>query len=134
MPRSISYGVFCLDKIMITVLRLVPPGGEVRAFEFDCDPALVRIDPRWHQGAMHLVNLGFFQFHASKYHIVFLFFFVIPFLRLRDLILVVTAFFFFNYTASTEFYTLSLHDALPICHLSEVIYVWCYCWRYCFCS
>src|SRR5690242_21466044 len=19
-------------------------------------------------------------------------------------------------------------------HLSEVIYVWCYCWRYCFCS
>src|SRR6516165_3967547 len=20
------------------------------------------------------------------------------------------------------------------CHLSEVIYVWCYCWRYCFCS
>src|SRR5438132_12467740 len=23
-------------------------------------------------------------------------------------------FFFFNYTASTEFYTLSLHDALPI--------------------
>src|SRR2546430_5122314 len=27
-----------------------------------------------------------------------------------------TAFFFFNDTATTEIYTLSLHDALPICH------------------
>src|SRR5688572_33204539 len=27
-------------------------------------------------------------------------------------------FFFFNDTATTEIYTLSLHDALPICHLS----------------
>jgi len=25
-------------------------------------------------------------------------------------------FFFFNDTATTEIYTLSLHDALPICH------------------
>src|SRR5260221_6316046 len=27
------------------------------------------------------------------------------------------AFFFFNDTATTEIYTLSLHDALPICHV-----------------
>src|SRR5687767_15747616 len=27
------------------------------------------------------------------------------------------SFFFFNYTATTEIYTLSLHDALPICGL-----------------
>src|SRR3712207_9179344 len=27
-----------------------------------------------------------------------------------------TTFFFFNDTATTEIYTLSLHDALPICH------------------
>src|SRR5437899_10481000 len=47
----------------------------------------------------------------------------------------------FNDTSTTEIYTLSLHDALPILkrlfvssHLSEVIYVWCYCWRYCFCN
>ena len=25
--------------------------------------------------------------------------------------------FFFNYTATTEIYTLSLHDALPICYV-----------------
>ena len=29
-------------------------------------------------------------------------------------------FFFFNDTATTEIYTLSLHDALPICLLAEV--------------
>src|SRR5215213_11749623 len=28
-------------------------------------------------------------------------------------------FFFFNDTATTEIYTLSLHDALPICHLAN---------------
>src|SRR5256885_11457599 len=30
-------------------------------------------------------------------------------------------FFFFNDTATTEIYTLSLHDALPICHENKVI-------------
>src|SRR5256885_3672010 len=30
-------------------------------------------------------------------------------------------FFFFNDTATTEIYTLSLHDALPICDLREVV-------------
>src|ERR1039458_10624087 len=29
-------------------------------------------------------------------------------------------FFFFNDTATTEIYTLSLHDALPICHEHEL--------------
>src|SRR5216683_2858020 len=34
------------------------------------------------------------------------------------LFLFFTFFFFFNDTATTEIYTLSLHDALPICHAS----------------
>src|SRR5258708_33130634 len=32
-------------------------------------------------------------------------------------LLALTSFFFFNDTATTEIYTLSLHDALPICHI-----------------
>src|SRR5947199_8972212 len=28
--------------------------------------------------------------------------------------------FFFNYTATTEIYTLSLHDALPICKIQDL--------------
>src|SRR2546425_2095231 len=31
------------------------------------------------------------------------------------------SFFFFNDTATTEIYTLSLHDALPICHIHSLI-------------
>src|SRR2546422_6279229 len=30
-------------------------------------------------------------------------------------------FFFFNDTATTEIYTLSLHDALPICHVHSAL-------------
>src|SRR5258708_12774040 len=35
-------------------------------------------------------------------------------IRSRDLCMTVVVFFFFNDTATTEIYTLSLHDALPI--------------------
>src|SRR5260370_26754992 len=31
--------------------------------------------------------------------------------------------FFFNDTATTEIYTLSLHDALPICHFHDLVLV-----------
>src|SRR5256885_15195222 len=34
-------------------------------------------------------------------------------------------FFFFNDTATTEIYTLSLHDALPICRLGNVSFWLC---------
>src|SRR3712207_2818201 len=36
-------------------------------------------------------------------------------------ILKTTAFFFFNDTATTEIYTLSLHDALPICFAQHLV-------------
>src|SRR2546429_8429047 len=35
-----------------------------------------------------------------------------------------SVFFFFNDTATTEIYTLSLHDALPICKLSALGKLW----------
>src|SRR5271157_5948632 len=34
-----------------------------------------------------------------------------------------SVFFFFNDTATTEIYTLSLHDALPICHTSASLLI-----------
>ncbi len=77
---------------VITVLRLVPPGGEVRAFEFDGDPGLVRLDPRWHQAALRFVDLGFLHILDGTDHLLFLFCLVIPFRRLRALVPVVTAF------------------------------------------
>src|SRR6266481_8142217 len=35
-------------------------------------------------------------------------------------------FFFFNDTATTEIYTLSLHDALPICRTHRPRHAWCW--------
>jgi HupE / UreJ protein len=77
---------------VITVLRFVPPGGEVRAFEFDGDPGLVRLDPRWYEASLNFVHLGFLHILDGTDHLLFLFCLVIPFRRLRALIPVVTAF------------------------------------------
>src|SRR5258708_7150939 len=49
----------------------------------------------------------FFHFSVSYFILVFFFFFITPPLSF-------SFFFFFNDTATTEIYTLSLHDALPI--------------------
>jgi HupE/UreJ protein len=77
---------------VITVLRFLPPGGAVRAFEFDGNPGLVRLDPRWHQAALRFVDLGFLHILDGTDHLLFLFCLVIPFRRFRSLIPVVTAF------------------------------------------
>jgi len=75
-----------------SVIRFLPPGGAVRAFEFVGDPGLVRLDPRWSQAALRFVQLGFLHILDGIDHLLFLFCLVIPFRRLRTLILVVTAF------------------------------------------
>jgi hypothetical protein len=77
---------------VVTVLRFMPPGGGVRAFEFDGDPGLVRLDPRWHHAALRFAKAGFFHILDGTDHLLFLFCLVIPFRRFRPLIAVVTAF------------------------------------------
>jgi hypothetical protein len=76
----------------VTVLRFMPPGGAIRAFEFQGDPGIVRLDPRWHQAALRFVKLGFVHILDGIDHLLFLFCLVIPFRRLRSLIAVVTSF------------------------------------------
>src|SRR5439155_10614755 len=76
----------------ITVVRFMPPGGAVRAFEFQGDPGIVRLDPRWHQAALQFVRLGFVHILDGIDHLLFLFCLVIPFRRWRPLIAVVTSF------------------------------------------
>jgi hypothetical protein len=81
-----------LGQRVVTVLRFLPPGGAVRAFEFTGDPGLVRLDPRWHQAALRFVRLGFLHILDGTDHLLFLFCLVIPFRRFRALVPVVTAF------------------------------------------
>ena len=64
----------------------------VRAFEFDGDPGLVRLDPRWYQAALRFVAAGFLHILDGTDHLLFLLCLVIPFRRFRALIPVVTAF------------------------------------------
>ena len=89
---SIHPGLARLGLRVLTVLRFMPPSGVVRAFEYEGDPGLVRLDPRWHQAALRFVNLGFFHILDGTDHLLFLFCLVIPFRRFRQLIPVVTAF------------------------------------------
>jgi HupE / UreJ protein len=77
---------------VLTVIRFVASGGAVRAFEFEGDPGLVRLDPRWHQAALRFIEMGFFHILDGTDHLLFLFCLVIPFRRFRALIPVVTAF------------------------------------------
>src|SRR5580704_10654194 len=77
---------------VVTALRFFPPSGVVRAFEFEGDPDLVRLDPRWYQAALRFVDLGFHHILDGTDHLLFLFCLVIPFRKFRALIPVVTAF------------------------------------------
>jgi hypothetical protein len=76
----------------VTVLRFLPPGGSVRAFEFSNDPGLVRLDPHWFQAARLFVVMGFEHILDGTDHLLFLFCLVIPFRRFRSLVPIVTAF------------------------------------------
>ena len=81
-----------LGRNVSTVLRFLPPGGAVRAFDFHGDPGLVPLDPSWHQAAWRFVVSGFWHILEGTDHLLFLACLVIPFRRLRPLIIIVTAF------------------------------------------
>ncbi|MDB4893422.1 MAG: hypothetical protein JWL61_5277 [Gemmatimonadetes bacterium] len=75
-----------------TSLRFLPPGGAERAFRYDGDPGLVRLDPRWYQAAFTFVRLGFTHILDGIDHLLFVLCLVIPIRRIRPLIAIVTAF------------------------------------------
>lgn len=77
---------------VLTTLRFLPPGGEERAFEFHGDPGIVHLDPRWHQAALRFVESGFFHILDGSDHLLFIACLVIPFRRLRPLVVITTAF------------------------------------------
>lgn len=89
---AIHPGVGRLGQRVVTALRFVPPGGEVRALEITGDPGVIQLDPTWHQTAIQFVRLGFAHILDGADHLLFLFCLVIPVRRLGALIPVVTAF------------------------------------------
>ncbi len=89
---SIRPGLKRLAARVVTVLRFLPPGGAVRAYEWTGDPGMVPLDPRWHQAALRFVKLGFFHILEGTDHLLFLLCLVIPLRRWRPLVLVTAAF------------------------------------------
>jgi hypothetical protein len=75
-----------------TALRFMPPGGAVRAFEFHGASGLVYLDPRWHQAVLRFVVEGFWHILDGTDHLLFLACLVIPFRRVRPLVIIVTSF------------------------------------------
>ena len=74
------------------VLRLLMPDTPERVFDVHGDAGLVELDPRWHQAVLRFTRDGFFHILDGVDHLLFLFCLVIPFRRLRPLVVVVTAF------------------------------------------
>ena len=89
---SIRPGFERLAAQVVTVLRFLPPGGTVRAFEFQGDPGVVALDPGWFQAARRFVQLGLFHILDGTDHLLFLLCLVLPVRRIRPLLAVVTAF------------------------------------------
>jgi len=81
-----------LGVTVMTVLRFLPPDRPERAFSIHNDPGLVRLDPRWFQAASRFTVEGFFHILDGIDHLLFLFCLIIPFRRLRSLVLIVTSF------------------------------------------
>jgi hypothetical protein len=89
---SIRPNVETLGVRVITVLRFLLPDGALRAFEFEGDPGLIRLDPRWYQASLRFVQAGFLHILDGTDHLLFLLCLVIPFRQFRQLLLIVTSF------------------------------------------
>jgi hypothetical protein len=76
----------------ITVLRFIPDGGGERAFTYRGDPGLVHLDPNFLQAAGQFITMGFEHILDGIDHLLFVICLVIPFRRLKPLLVIVTAF------------------------------------------
>jgi hypothetical protein len=75
-----------------TALRFVSPDGAVRSFAFHGDPGLIRLDPSIGQAVRGFLVSGFWSMLQGGDHLLFLLCLVMPFRRLRPLVIIATAF------------------------------------------
>ena len=89
---AIEPGLTRLGLNVNVVLRFLMPGGVERVFDIHEEHGLVKLDPRWHQAAYRFVREGFFHILDGPDHLLFLLCLVIPFRRVRPLVVIVTSF------------------------------------------
>ncbi len=89
---AVDFRVDRLGGAVNTALRFMPPDGAMRAFEFHGAPGLIDLDPRWGQAVLRFAVEGFWHILDGTDHLLFLACLVIPFRRLRPLVVIVTSF------------------------------------------
>jgi len=89
---AIDMRVERLGAAVATALRFLPPGGAVRAFEWHGNSGVIYLDPSLSQAVLRFVVEGFWHILDGTDHLLFLACLVIPFRRLRPLIVIATAF------------------------------------------
>lgn len=88
-----------------SVVRFLPPGGQMRLFQYIGDAGVLHLDPRWHQAARRFVSSGISHILGGIDHLLFLLCLVVPMLNvarpgsqsrglatLKPLVLMATAF------------------------------------------
>jgi hypothetical protein len=75
-----------------TVLKFLPSEGEVRAFEFSGNPGLVPLDPSRYQAFFRFTGSGVQHILQGYDHLLFVLCLIIPFRRVRPLVVLVTSF------------------------------------------
>ncbi|HUQ89369.1 MAG TPA: HupE/UreJ family protein [Vicinamibacterales bacterium] len=89
---AIRPGLTRLGLQVNIVLRFLQPGKPERAFDVHADTGIVHLDPRWHQAFYLFAREGFFHILDGTDHLLFLLCLVIPFRKLRPLVIVITSF------------------------------------------
>jgi len=64
-----------------SVVRFLPPGGQMRLFQYIGDAGVLQLDPRWHQAARRFVNSGISHILGGIDHLLFLLCLVVPMLN-----------------------------------------------------
>ncbi|WGF88060.1 HupE/UreJ family protein [Marinivivus vitaminiproducens] len=89
---SIEPGLTRLGVQVNVTLRFLHPDGAERAFDVHADVGRVELDPSWWQAFYLFAKEGFFHILDGIDHLLFLFALVIPFQKLRPLVVIVTSF------------------------------------------
>ena len=89
---AIRPGLTRLGLQVNVVLKFLQPGKAERVFDVHADTGIVHLDPRWHQAFLLFTREGFFHILDGIDHLLFLLCLVIPFRRLRPLVVVITSF------------------------------------------
>lgn len=81
-----------LAQRVATTVHFIPVEGTERVFELHGDPGVVALDPAWHQAFARFVREGFVHILDGVDHLLFIACLVIPFRKLKPLIVIATAF------------------------------------------